>query len=743
MAQTIQRTFAGGELAPVLHSRADTTKYLSSLRTCRNFLVRKEGGVTKRPGLRFIAAAKTATAGTRFMRYVGEGSTDNILIEVGALYFRFFEDTGSGWGPLTLSGVPAYNGATAYVPGDIVASAGVNYYCIANTTGNAPPNATFWYAMPGALLEIPTPYAIGDVFKWNQSGTVITITHRSHAPRELTFINRAHWTLLQVSTAPTLTAVTGGVATAGGAGTRTFSYIVTAAATETYEESPASAPFACVSADPSVTAPIALVWTAKPGAAEYYVYADPYGNGVYGYIGTASTNAFNDTGFVADFNVTPPIPRVLFNSANNYPEVSANYQQRRFFANTSNNPDSVYGSRIGFPANFGIASPLQDDDAVTFRLAGNNHHPVRFMVALKAGLILMTDGGEWIVTGAGGPQTPITPSSINADQDTYVGIAATVPPTVVGNAILYTQARGRVVRELRFDINVEGLAGKDLTIFATHLFDGHRIVAMDFQQTPDSIIWCLRDDGVLLGLTYIPEQEVWGWHRHDTTNGTIENIVVVPGIEEDVLFALVARSINGATVRYIERLESRTIVDWNSDVFFVDSGLSYSGASVNSVSGLNHLEGQVVAVVADGVAIFDGNSGDTTNAALYTVTGGVINLPAFASDIHVGLPIYFAEVETLDLDVQGSDIADKKKQVRALTLLVESSSRSFRAGAASTSTLRQYSRQPWEGSAKSFTGKLELNIETQFDQYGRAFIRQSDPLPLTIIGIVPDVGVGG
>lgn len=731
----IQRSFAAGELAPILHARADTAKYISGLRTCKNFLVRREGGVTTRPGFRFVAGCKDNDPGHRLMRYVSETDGFSVLIEIGQGYFRFFLNGGE----INIAAPAAYNNATAYVPGDLVSSGGVNYYCFANTTGNAPPNGAFWFALTGTLYEIPTAYAVADKFKWNQSGNVITITHPSHPPRELVFASLTRWVLRDIVTAPGISAPGGGAGVAGGAGALTYRYKITSSAIDSFEESNASAPIVIAAcAKPTTAAPNTLSWTADPLAAEYSVYCDPFGNGSYGFLGTAATNAYNDTGVDPDFDLTPPISRVVFNLPNTYPSTSAVFEQRRFFANTNLVPDSVQGSRIGFPANFGISNPLQDDDAVTFRVAGNNHHAVRYLVALKSGLILMTAGGEWTVRGTNGG--PITPSSIAADQETYVGIAANVAPVVVGGNVLYVQARGSIVRELTFTQQAIGLAGKDLTIFATHLLEGHTLVSIDYAQVPDSIVWCVRSDGVLLGLTYIPEQDVWGWHQHTTAaSGVIEDVCVVPELTEDVVYVIVKRAING-TVRYIEKLETRQIVNFDQQCFFVDAGLSYSGAPASSVSGLDHLEGQIVAVVGDGVVLFNGDSTAPT-AASFKVTAGAIALPKACSNVHVGLPI-IADVETLDLDVQGNDIRDKKKRVGSVTLLLDKSGRSFFAGPDATH-LTQYKLQAYESNAKADTGQFELNIVTDYNTVGRVLIRQQDPLPLTLIGIVPNVEAGG
>jgi len=740
----VQRSLAGGELAPVHHARADQAKYVTGLRTCRNFLVRREGGVSNRAGLGFIQACKADTAGVKLMPFVGSTPGDGYAIEMGQGYFRFYSSAGA---PVEVSGVPAYNGATSYVPGDLVVEAAVHYYCHTATTGNTPPNASFWHALTGTTYEIPTPYSLGALPDWNQSGNLVTLTQQGQAPRELVFSSATRWVLRTVTTGASISAPANLTGLAGAAGGLTYRYKVTAAHEDTYEESPPTSAVTIAScATPTPAAPNTLNWDDHADAAEYYVYCDPFGNGTYGFIGTATgVSAFADTGFVPDFNTTPPVGRVLFTTSSNYPARSANYQQRRFFANTINEPDSIWGSRTGFLSNYGISSPLQDDDSITFRIAGNNHHPIRHLRALKAGLVLLTDGGEWTVVSGDGPSRPLTPSSIHADQETYVGCSRDVRPTVVGNTILYLQARASIMRELKFDEAVEGLAGRDLSIWASHLFKRKTIVAIDYQQVPESIVWAVRSDGALLGLTYIPEEDVWGWHRHDT-DGSFESICVVPGTEEDVLFAIVKRTIDGVDKRYVEVLERRDVLDGfvHSGSIFVDSALSYGGTPADEFSGLEHLEGKLVSVYGDGDVVFDANEAadaDAATLARYTVTAGAITLENSYSNVHIGLPI-LADLETLDLDVQGSALRDKKKRVGSVTLLVERSSRNFQAGPDSEQ-LRDYVPQEWEAGDDLNTDQLEIAVPSTFDKAGRVLIRQSKPLPLTILGIVPNVEVGG
>lgn len=744
----IQRTFAGGELAPALHARADLVKYVTGLRRCFNFQILRSGGVANRAGLRFVEECATASISVKLGRYVSELAGESLLIEVGVGYFRFFKNGGA----VVLEGVDAYDAGTAYAIGDIVASGGVNYYCKAAALGNDPASSPdYWYAMPGDLLEVPHPFGTS-LCTMSQNGRVITLTSGAGVvpPHELIHVSLTKWVLRQVNTEPGIAAPTGVTATAGAAGTLTRRYQVTAGAAESYEESVASGTASCPdTAEPTVDAPIHLEWSAVDGAAEYYIYSDPFGNGTFGFIGTATGQTeFFDTGFTADYTVTPPLPRSPFSALGQYPRQSATYQQRRIFANTPNDPDAIFASRTGFISNFNISSPLQDDDAITFKLAGNQHHPVRHLLGLKT-LVVLTDGGAWIV---GAEKEPLSPSFLPADQHTYVGASPDVTPVVIGNAVIYVQARGAIVCDLRFDQQVEGFAGRDLTLFASHLFDGYTILDMDFQQVPHSTVWLARNDGTLLGLTYLRDQEVWGWHKHSTgAQGRIEHVCVVPENNEDVVYVIVRRTIGGTYHRFIERLEGRDIFNHAIDSFFVDSGLSYSGSPARTFAGLEHLEGQQVAVLADGEVIANGHEAVGTPVGPPTgrlvVSGGQVTLPAPATgygytNVHIGLPIPYPEIETLSFDVQGSTLRDKTKRVTSVAALLDVSSRTFLAGP-DAAHLVPYKLEPHESDAVTpWTGRAEANVITSYDPEGRLLIRQQDPLPLTILALMPVVHPG-
>lgn len=740
----IVRSFAGGELAPSLAARADLAKYAIGLRECRNFVVQRHGGVANRAGFRFVNECRDNTGNVHLLRYVSETSGESVLIEAGLGYLRFYRN--GGLVTVDQSGLNAWDSGDDYTPGDLVTRLGVAYYCKLAHTNQQPPNATYWHPLPSDIYEIPTPFTGAAYrFKWTQSGRVITLTHPLVQTHDLVYQSITRWVLVPLDTQPRVTPPQN-VALAAGSGSRRFAYRVTAAAPDSYEESePSAIVVELAAAEPTEGAPHVLTWdtllvpllTGDP-APEYYVYCDPYGNNTFGFVGTATgVTTFRNPGTTPDFSLTPPLPRVLFTSAGEFPSASGYHQQRRFLANTINTPDAVYASRIGFPDNFGIASPLQDDDAITFRVAGNNNHAVHWLVGLKQ-LVLLTGGGEWAV---GRPLEPLTPSDIPADQETYVGISDVVRPIVIGNSIVYVQARGSIVRDLQFDQQVEGLAGRDLTVFASHLFDGRTILDADYAQTPHSIVWAVRNDGLLLGLTYNREQDIMAWHRHDTQLGGFERVCVVPEAGEDAVYVVTGRTkSNGEIVRWIEKLERRQLINYAADVFFVDAGLSYAGSPVSSVSGLDHLEGEVVAVVADGEVLYDGDP-DGDDAGAWVVSGGAIALGVSASNIHVGLR-YVPQMTTLDLDVAGTELRAKKKRIAALSVILNESSRSFLAGN-SAATLRRFTPSATDATDLLYSGLVELPIKGKWEIEGRVIIRQTDPLPIEVLGVIPHTETEG
>ncbi len=247
-----------------------------------------------------------------------------------------------------------------------------------------------------------------------------------------------------------------------------------------------------------------------------------------------------------------------------------------------------------------------------------------------------------------------------------------------------------------------------------------------FQQAPYSVVWAVRDDGVLLGMTYLREHQVIAWHHHHT-DGAFESVCCIPGDGEDQLWAIVRRTINGATKRYVERLHSRRF-DALEDAFFVDCGLTYSGAPAIEILGLEHLEGKTVVALANGTVVRN-----------LTVASGKIILPTATTKAHVGLP-YDCDLCTLEDAIElrdGVSIPKRKNAVQAILML--NSAAGGQVGA-DDSTLNDLDY----GEAQlPFTGKLKPILESGWDDEGKVYIRQRDPLPLGIDGVVRKVSYGG
>jgi len=528
-----------------------------------------------RPGTEFMKEVKSSASAVRLVRFQ-RNATDAMLLEFGNLYIRFY---------LLGEVVPVDAGTSAwqfpffYTPGTTAVYLGVNYVNITGNNPNTTPdlNPTDWNPLTGTIYEIPTPYVSADLPKLQfvQSGNVITIVHPSYAPRQLTRYGTAFWGLAVIAFGPTISTPQNVVIGAGGSAGATTYWAITAIATETFEESLAGLANAGNKV-PSSGAPTTVSWDAvnSPVVAQYYkIYRSTDGVN-YGFVGQTSSASFSDIGTTPDYFNTPPQARSVFNATNKYPSAVAYYQQRLMFANSNLEPETVWGSKTGQITNFTKSFPLEDDDAVTFTMVGQQANAVQHLRDLGR-LIAFTAGEEKMVEGdeAG----ILRPDAINPRTLSANG-AGTLPPVRVSDSALYQQARGSIVRDLKA-ISGDSYEGTDLTVFAAHLFQKYSLVDWDYAQNPNSIVWVARSDGTLLGLTYLREHQIWGWHRHDT-DGIVENVCVVPENSEDKVYLVVRRTINGATKRYIERLATRQFTDIKKAIF-VDCAYPSERASDN------------------------------------------------------------------------------------------------------------------------------------------------------------------
>ena len=685
--KVLYRSFAGGEITSELGGRIDLAKFQTGLSLCRNFITLPHGPAARRPGFEFVREAQDSTRPVRLIPF-SFSADQTVVLEFGHGYVRFHID-----------------GGTLIDPGT---------------------------SLPYSLA---TPYDGDDVFDLHfaQSSDIITIVHPGYAARELARNGAVNWTLTAITFAPPSGAPTGLTITptiAQNLNLTPQKYVVTAVRPDGVTESLASAP---VTASNNLTLAgnfNTVTWAGVAGAARYNVYK--LRGGVYGYLGQVSSPSLTlvDDNVLPDTSQSPPEDIIGLNTgAGDYPATVMYYEQRRWFGGTNNKPQVVWATRTGTEANLTSSLPSRDADGMELRVAAMQNNQIRHLCALSD-LMALTAGGEFRI-GADGDGA-ITPSSVSVKPQGYSG-ASNVQPIVTSGSLLYVQAQGSRIRELGYNWESNSYRTLDVSIMAPHRFNGYVIKQIAYTRAPDQIMWAVRDDGTLLGLTYVPDQQVFGWHAHDT-DGAIESVCVVAEANEDVLYVVVRRFVNGTYRRYVERLRTRLFTQL-SDAFFVDSGLSYSGVPITTLSGLGHLEGKVVDILTDGAV-----------HPRKTVTGGAVTLDYPASKVNIGLP-YTSDMRTLPLAIESAQAAGQGtvKNVNKVYLRVSQSS-VVQAGPTFT-RLREYPARavtdPYGAPPALRDGELALTIDPSWNPDAAICVRQDLPLPLTVLSMTLEVVTGG
>ncbi len=894
-----QPAFSAGEASPSVAARVDQERYGISAKTLRNFIVQISGGAANRPGLRFVAAAKTQDKAVALLKF--QFSTDqSYVIEAGHNYLRF----------IRRGGVQLLDG---------------------------PP------------VEVATPYSNDEVLDlwYSQSADVMTIVHPNHKPRELKRISETNWTLTELdneegpfldintnealfihasaetgtvtltATAPVFNANHVGALmyleeenlskvrpwepskeiTRDGYSSLGFlrrndgktyecqssfpsGVIFTGTIPPTHEKGSAMCGsgnqiagvgakvagldwlylhsgygIVRITAYTSATQVTAVVVRRLPatvvGGAQTGATTSHTGDGstvTFAYVTTSNDPLLVDV--LLDGELQPPTSYTVNSGTNQitfavapaggvaitfrrltqsnrtsvwafgawsadqgYPSVVTYYADRQVFAATPKEPQSLWMSRTGRYRKFSRSTPLQADDRITATINSREVNAIRDVVPLSS-MVLLTSGGEW--KGTAGEDGVLSPETFDVKPQTFFG-AERVRSVVVGNTAMFAQKQGGAVREISYSFDDDGYNGGDLTIWSDHLFGTKKKVRqLSYHQAPYSVVWAVRSDGALLSLTYMKDQGVLAWARHDTGNGDLfEQVCTIDGDDEDETYVVVRRFVDGAWRRYIERVETR---DFESieHAFFVDSGLSYDGRNTGAttmaisawsnwgalesgnilasastfvagdvgneielrldgkkvrleitaynsatnvtaralsavpaeiqdelvvdwtfkrrvMTGLSHLEGRTVSVLSDGNV-----------EEQKVVTSGQITLDRPGGIVHIGLPIE-ADLETLAInDPSRETVRGRKKTVPSVTVVVDESRGLFAgSGPDSLYEYKQRTDETYEEATRPKTGLARIEIAMEWGDDGRVFMRQSDPLPLTVLSVIPEVLIGG
>jgi hypothetical protein len=416
-------------------------------------------------------------------------------------------------------------------------------------------------------------------------------------------------------------------------------------------------------------------------------------------------------------------------TANVFPGAVAYYEQRRVFAGSVSKPQNVWATRSGTESNMGYSIPTRSDDSITARIVAREANTIRHLVPL-GDLIALTSGGEWRIASSSGGA--LTPADISVKPQGYTGIGQPQPITT-STSIIYAQARGGRIREMQFSWQLQRYDSIDISILAPHLFDYHSIVDMAYVKAPQQTLWCVREDGVLLGMTYAPEHDVKAWHQH-VTAGSFESVAVVAEGSEDILYAIVKRSIAGVPVRFVERQRSRNFTS-QTESFCVDAGLTYRGQPATVISGLTHLTGATVSILADGAVV----------AQQVVQAGGTVTLDGLASVVNIGLPYNCdaqgmpASIDTLQAFGQGAP-----KNINNAWIRVKDSG-AVQLGP-SFDKLREYIQRSVADNYGTppplVTGEITMNISQKWAQNAQWCLRMANPLPFTLLSIMMEIATG-
>lgn len=781
---TIQTSFATGEISPSLYGRPDLAKYSAGLARCENFIIHPHGGVSKRPGMRFVAKAKGRCRLVEF-----EYSIDQTyVLEFGNKYVRFFRNGAQ----ITKDGEP-YELVTPYLEADL------------------------------------------DALSFTQSADVLYIVHKGYRPMELYRVSDDEWALqdfpfrngpfrnkteAQADVTLALSALSGGSVTmtasaplfeAGHEGalfelTHHVDEVMKKSSGDTWTlEVTAYKEWRLESGGFWGGEVVLEYWDADEEAwVKYKTYiSQAYDEGTTSNCGNAKNYSDQDTveeptklrlravsftSFVPEGNseedrgyfqlvamagyhkavarvvsVSSPTSAVVsmeteaastratlnwqegsWSDVLGWPSAVGFYQERLAMGATREEPQSWWLSAVGDYYDFSVSLDVLDDEAVSGTLVSRKLYDINYFVSTNK-LLIMTSGGEWLLSpGAAGGA--LTPSNVEVGLQGNRGCAR-IEPIVIGNMVLFVQSRGLRIRDLGYEYVSDSYTGTDLTMLARHLFERWTIKDWAFAQEPDSMCWTVMSDGSLIALTYIREQEVVAWGRFPT-DGFVESVAAVVSEGADDVYLCVRRG----DERFIELLSPVEAFS-PEEAFFVDAGVTaHFETPSNEVSGLSHLEGREVVCLADGNVI-EG----------LTVENGKVVLPHAASVVHAGLP-YAALLETLEL-VYGrqdgtqltrksriSSVTARVERTRGLFIGTEVSQRSSRDTSDRTgltaveegllSEAPQRTDERYNEPVGLYTKDYKLHLSSGWGR-GRITCWAPFPLPCSILALVAEVETGG
>ncbi len=715
MVAPAQTSFNAGELSPLLKGRPTLDKYRNGCETLENFIPQIQGPARKRPGTRFVAEVKDSADAARLIPFE-YSNTQAYVLEFGDLYIRF------------------------YLDGGVVESS------------------------PGVPYEIVSPYTSAQLaaLEYAQSADVIYITHPEHPPYKLARTSALSWTITAVTFAwppfndenvGTIT-LTAGAVTGATTLTASASLFVSADVGSYFKISEVSASKynqwttgvsyssgdivyylgniyeSGTTATAGTRPPIHTTGTESDGAVNWTFLHDG--------AGYAQVTAYTSATLV-NATVIKRLPATAltgstrwsegaWSARRGYPHAVTFYEDRLWFAGSSSKPQTLWASVSGDYENHKYGT--NDDDALNYTINTQDMNTIEWLAPTKV-LAIGTANGEFTLS-ATQISDPVTPTNVKITPQTTFGSATDVKPLRVGSVILFLQRAGRKLREYAYQFDTDSFVAPNMNVLADHITESG-VLELAYQQEPSQIVWAPRTDGVLTGMTYERTEEVVGWHRHTIGGGIVESAVTIPHWDgdQDVLWLIVRRTIDGASVRYVEYVEKYMTDEY---AFFVDCGLTYDGAAATTITGLDHLEGEEVAVLVDG-AVHPNR----------TVSAGAINLQLAGSVVNVGLP-YTATIKTMPIDIAtnaGTSFIDEKRAHKIVMQLYQTGPGLWYGP--SVAEMDEYavrsSQDNMDSPVPLFTGFTDALAWPSGSERGpQLMIQHRLPLPCTVVALIPELG---
>ncbi len=754
-SKAIQNTFTGGEWSPLMGARRDLPKYYSACRTLQNFIVHAQGGAFKRPGFEFVDKVPDRTNPVRLMPFKFS-DTDAYVLEFSNLRNRFYRTTSIGPGLVLNTGSKTPTSvATPYTTSQLFDLQADQTGDVAYIThGSHKPRLLTRLAVDSWTLAAPD-FRRGPFLDENTTSTTISssgsavdasVTLMAFASLFVATHVGALWEITSTKDAATVSgSFTGNTSSSAiavslgqqvdlktdGTWTGTLTLEASHDGGTTWETMY------------SVSANVDLEWKEDVEDATYRVTMAGFGGtacnfnlvapafvvkGVVEITAVASPTSATATVKVAlgrSSSATAIWAEGAWSPFRGWPAAVSFFEQRIVYANTAFQPTTFWPS-VSAPGgdylNFLIGA--DDDDAIV-RTIAETQDPIKWLSDDKR-LIIGTAGGPY-ATGATTTTEPMTPTNVGRIERQSIEGASGATPERTSLGHLYVGKGGRRIDELTFSFDRDKLVSTDMTRLSEHLTVSG-VVQIALQNRPEPILWCVTADGVLIALTYLREEDVVCWHRHVLGgDATVESVAVIPGVEEDEVWISARIIINSIEERYVCRMKEWATVDGSGDpedAFLVDFGLTYDGPPVTTITGLDHLEGKTVSVLADGARIPN-----------KTVSSGQITVDNPVEVAQVGLA-YTATLKPMKIP-QGTLGYGAEKRISHTALNF------FNTGYAkigSNATDKQEitfrdANDLMDTSVPLFTGVKVVNFPGGYEKDGTLIVESDQPLPLTLLSI--------